>query len=120
MVTPVDTTGPLNLAYTQPPLRIDDDLDVQPSKGPKNPINTTADLIDNYFDENLTDVLRASTVGSNFSAYLLPTNDKDIILHVCPRWYHRQQPVANFKSPGGGVGAMIVALLQLLPFYNTT
>ena len=41
MVTPVDTRGPLNPVYTQPTPRLDDDLDVQPSRDPRDPLADT-------------------------------------------------------------------------------
>ena len=56
VVTPVEAMGNLKPAYIQPTTGIDDDLDVQPSRGPRDPFNTTGDVMDNYFDENLTDV----------------------------------------------------------------
>ena len=75
VVTPVDPAEPLNPLYTQPTPRVDDDLDVQPSRGPRDQINTTGEVIDNYFEENLTNVLKMSGLGSNFSEYLQPTKD---------------------------------------------
>ena len=136
VVTLVDPREPLNLVYTQPTPRVDDNLDVQSSRGPRDPVNTTGDIIDNYFEENLTDVLKVSGLGSNFSAYLQPTKEGNTT--VCPsecldmalEWYvldgtNRQlvniqdKSVANFKSPGGGMGAMLVTLPQLIPFYET-
>ena len=60
VVTPVETGEPLNPMYTQPTTRRYDDLDVQPSRGPRDPVNTTGDIMDNYFEENLTDVLKIS------------------------------------------------------------
>ena len=39
---------------------MDDDLNVQPSRGPRDPGNVTGDIVDNYFEENLTDVLKKS------------------------------------------------------------
>ena len=75
VVTPVDPRGCLNPVYMQPTPRLDVDLDVQLSRGPRDPVNTTGDVIDNYFEENLTDVLKMSGIASNFSAYLQPTKD---------------------------------------------
>ena len=77
-----------------------------------------------------------SGLGSNFSAYLQPTRDSKMTVHPMERpdmaleWYvpdgtNRQlvnildKSVANFKSPGGGMGAMLVLLPQLNPFYGT-
>ena len=69
VVTPVDREQPLDPMYMQPTSRRDDDLDVQPSRGPREAVNITGDIIDNYFEENLTNVLKVSGLGSNFSAY---------------------------------------------------
>ena len=52
VVTPVDWKEPLDPVNMQPIPRRDDDLDVQPSRGPRNPVNVTGDIIDNYFEEN--------------------------------------------------------------------
>ena len=135
VVTPVDRDQPINPAYVQPNLRRDDDLDIQPSRGPREAANVTGDIIDNYFKENLTDVLKVSGIGSNFSAYLQPTREDNVTVRPSERpdmaleWYipdgtNRQlvnildKTVANFNSPGGGMGAMLVLLLQLNPFYD--
>ena len=82
VVTPVDTEQSLDPRYVQPTPRRDDDFDVQPSKGPREAMNVTGDIIDNYFEENLTDVLKVSGLGSNFSAYLQPTRDSNIITRL--------------------------------------
>ena len=82
VVTPVDMEQPLDPRYVQPTPRRDDDLDVQPSRGPREAVNVMGDIIDNYFKENLTDVLKVSGLGSNFSAYLQPTRDSNIT--TCP------------------------------------
>ena len=80
------------------------------------------------------DVQKVSGLGSNFSVYLQLTKDSNTT--VCPserpdmalEWFpdgtNRQlvnifeKMVANFKSPGGGMGAMLVLLPQLNPFYE--
>ena len=77
VVTPVYREQPLDPMYVEPTPRRDDDLDVQPSRGPREAVNVTGDIIDNYFKENLTDVLKVSGLGSNFSAYLQPTKDSN-------------------------------------------
>ena len=58
VVTPIDREQPLDPMYVEPTPRRDDDLDVQPSRGPSKAVNITGDIIDNYFEENLTDVLK--------------------------------------------------------------
>ena len=112
VVTPVDREQPLDPMYMQPTPRRDDDLDVQPSRGPREAVNVMGDIIDNYFEENLTNVLKVSGLGSNFSAYLQPTKDKRQLVNILDK------SVANFKSPGGRMGAMLVLLLQLNLFYG--
>ena len=77
----VEQEQPLNPIYTQPTPGRDDDLVVQPSRGPREAVNMTGDIIDNYFEENLTDVLKVSGLGSNFSAYLQPTKDSNTRVH---------------------------------------
>ena len=136
VVTPVDRDQPINPAYVQPNLRRDDDLDIQPSRGPRVTANVTGDIIDNYFEENLTNVLKVSGLGSNFSAYLQPTREDNVTVRPSERpdmaleWYildgtNRQlvnildKTVANFNSPGGRMGVMLVLLPQLNPFYET-
>ena len=136
VVMPVEREQPLDPIYTQPTPGRDNDLDVQPSRGPREAVNMTGDIIDNYFEENLMDVLKVSGLGSNFSAYLQSTKDSNTTVHPSERpdmaleWYvpdgtNRQlvsildKSVANFKSLGGGIGAMLVLLPQLNPFYGT-
>ena len=75
VVTPVERKQPLDPIYVQPNVGRDNHLDVQPSRGPREAVNMTGDIIDNYFEENLTDVLKVSGLGSNFSAYLQLTKD---------------------------------------------
>ena len=135
VVMPVEREQPLDPIYTQPTPGRDDALDVQPSRGPREAVNVTGDIIDNYIEENLTDVLKVSGHGSNFSADLQPTKDSNTTVRPSERpdmaleWYvpdgtNRQlvnildKMVANFKSPGG-MGAMLVLLPQLNPFYGT-
>ena len=135
VVTLVDRGEPLNPVYMQPTPRRDDDLDMQPSRGPRDPVNITGDIIDNYFEEILTDVLKVSGLGSNFNAYLQPTKESNTMVRLleCPdmtlEWYvldgtNRQlvdiqdKSIPNFKSPGGGMGTMLVTLPQLNPFYE--
>ena len=77
VVIPVDREQPLDPMYTQPNPRMDDDLDVQPTRGPREAVSFMGDIIDNYFEENLTDVLKASGLGSNLSVYLQPIKDSN-------------------------------------------
>ena len=58
--------GPLDPAFTRPSLQNEEtDLDAQPIKGPRGIGNTTNDLLDQYMDENYTDVLRTSLLNPN-------------------------------------------------------
>ena len=111
-------------------------MDVQPSRGPKETVSITGDIIYNYFEENLTDVLKMSGLGSNFSAYLQPTVDNNLTTlpskqpDMALEWYvpdgtNRQlvnildKSIANFRSSGVGMVTMLVLLPQLHPFYGT-
>ena len=141
VTTPVDMNvldmdGPLDLAFTRPSLqRIEDlDLDTQPMKGPKETGNVTTDLLDQYIDENYTDVLRTSLL--NPSSYLSLPSVKTSPHQTQQRlmamdWYvpdgsNRrivevpEKKIADFHSPGGGTGALILTLTRLLLHYNTT
>ena len=141
VTTPVDMNmlemdGPLDPVFTRPSLqRIEDlDLDTQPMKGPREPGNATTDLLDQYMDENYADVLRTSLL--NPSSYLsLPsvkTSPQQTQLRLMAMdWYvpdgsNRrivevpEKKIADFRSPGGGTGALILTLTHLLLHYNTT
>ena len=139
VTTPVDMDitgmdGPLDPAFTRPSLQTDTDLDAQPTKGPREIGDATNDLLDQYMDENYTDVLRTSLL--NPSSYLsLPSVKKS------PRqgtqklmamdWYVpdgsnrrlieiQDTRIADFRSPGGGAGAMTMTLPNLMLHYQTT
>ena len=141
VTTPVDMNilevdGPLDPAFTRPSLqRIEDlDLDTQPMKGPRETGNVTTDLLDQYMDENYTDVLRTSILNPN--SYLSLPSVKTSPHHTQQRlmamdWYvpdgsNRriveipEKKIADFHSPGGGTGALILTLTRLLLHYNTT
>ena len=141
VTTPVDMNilegdGPLDPAFTRPSLqRIEDlDLDTQPMKGPRETGNVTMDLLDQYMDENYTDVLRTSILNPN--SYLSLPSVKTSPYHTQQRlmamdWYvpdgsNRriveipEKKIADFHSPGGGTGALILTLTRLLLHYNTT
>ena len=141
VTTPVDMNilemdGPLDPAFTRPSLqRIEDlDLDTQPMKGPKETGNVTTDLLDQYIDENYTDVLRTSVLNPN--SYLSLPSVKTSPHQTQQRlmamdWYvpdgsNRrivevpEKKIADFHSPGGGTGALILTLTHLLLHYNTT
>ena len=127
--------GPLDPAFTRPSLQTEDpDLDVQPMKGPREVGNATNDLLDQYMDENYIDVLRTSLL--NPSSYLSLPSVKKSPQQVQSRlmamdWYVpdgsnrrvvkiSETRIADFRSPGGGTGAMILTLPHLMLHYQTT
>ena len=129
------TDGPLEPAFTRPSLQTDNpDLDVQPMKGPRETGNTTNELLDQYMDENYTDVLRTSLL--NPSSYLSLPSVKKSPQQIQPRlmamdWYvldglNRrlveipEMKIADCHSPGGGTGAMILTLPHLMLHNQTT
>ena len=141
VTTPVDMNmlemdSPLDPAFTRPSVqRTEDlDLDTQPMKGPQETGNVTTDLLDQYIDENYADVLRTSLL--NPSSYLSLPSVKTSPHHTQQRlmamdWYvpdgsNRrivkvpEKKIADFHSPGGGTGALILTLTRLLLHYNTT
>ena len=101
---------------------------------PKEVGNTTNDLLDQYMDENYTDVLRTSLL--NPSSYLSLPAVKKSPQQLQPRlmamdWYvpdgsNRrivevpETKIADYRSPGGGTGAMTMTLPHLMLHYQTT
>ena len=140
VTTPVDMNllemdGPLDPAFTRPSLqRIKDlDLDTQPMKGPRENGNVTTDLLDQYIDENYADVLRTSLLhpSSYLSLPSVKTSPHQTQRLMAMDWYvpdgsNRriveipEKKIADFHSPGGGTGALILTLTRLLLHYNTT
>ena len=132
----LDMDGPLDPAFTRPSLQRTEDLelDTQPMKGLKETGNVTTDLLDQYMDENYTDVLRTSVLNPN--SYLSLPSVKTLPHHTQQKlmamdWYvpdgsNRrivkvpEKKIADFHSPGGGTGALILTLTRLLLHYNTT
>ena len=130
--------GPLDPVFTRPThqgsMDQQGDLDTQPMRGPKEPDNTTTDLLDNFIDDNYGDVLRTSIL--NLSSYLsLPSvSVKTSPQQPQPRimamdWYvpdgtNRriievpEKTIADFRSPGGGTGALILTLSRMILHYN--
>ena len=130
-----ETDGPLDPAFTRPSLQTEDPhLDTQLTKGPREPGNTTNNLLDQYMDENYIDMLRTSLL--NPSSYLSLPSVKTSPQQTQPRlmamdWYvpdgsNRriveipETKIADFRSPGGGTGAMILTLMHLVLHYNMT
>ena len=127
------TSGPLDPAFTRPTLQTDTDLDAHPTKGPREVGDATNDLLDQYMDENYTDVLR--TLLLNPSSYLsLPSVKKSpqqgTQKLMAMDWYVpnglncrlvkiQDTRIADFRSPGEGTGAMTLTLLNLMLHYQT-
>ena len=127
-------SGPLDPAFTRPSLQTDTDLDAHPTKGPREVGDATNDLLDQYMDENYTDVLRTSLL--NPSSYLsLPSVKKSpqqgTQKLMAMDWYVpdgsnrrlveiQDTRIADFRSPGGGTGAMTLTLPHLMLHYQTT
>ena len=127
--------GPLDPMFTRPSeQRIEDtDLDTQPMRGPRE-VNTTSDILDHFIDDNYGDVLMLSLL--NPSSYMSLPSVKTPPSQSQPRtmamdWYvpdgtNRrvveipERKIADFHSPGGGTGALILTLTHLLLHYNTT
>ena len=139
VTTPVDmditgASGPLDPAFTRPSLQTAQDLDAQPTKGPRELGNATNELLDQYMDENYTDVLRTSLL--NPSSYLSLPSVKKSPPQVQQKtmamdWYLpdgsnrrlvevQDTRIADFRSPGGGTGALIMTLSHLMLQYQTT
>ena len=110
------------------------DLDTQPMRGPREQGNTTSDILDHFIDDNYGDVLRSSLL--NPSSYMSLPSVKTSPPQSQPRtmamdWYVPdgtncrvveipKRKIADFRSPGGGTGALILTLTCLLLHYNMT
>ena len=126
--------GPLDPVFTRPSLQKteDMDLDTQPMRGPRE--QGISNILDHFIDDNYGDVLRSSLL--NPSSYMSLPSVKTSPPQSQPRtmamhWYvphgmnHRvvkipERKIADFCSPGGGTGALIVTLTHLRLHYNMT
>ena len=89
------------------------------------------DMAQHYLDDNFSDVMRSSALGSNVSSLFNTTTfntthrEQKVILD----WILldsknsqletlRDKHIADFPAPGGNTGAMLVYLPDLEPFYN--
>ena len=85
-----------------------------------------------YLDNNFSDVMRSSVLGSNVSSLFNTTafntthNDQKVTLDwILPDRKNsqletlRDKHIADLPVPGGNTGAMLVQLPDLEPFYNT-
>ena len=143
VTTPIDMEmslmdGPLDPVFTRPTHQgsvvQQEDLDTQPMRGPKEPDNTT-DLLDNFIDENYGDILRTSILNPSSYLSLPPVSVKTSPQQPQPRimamdWYvpdgmNRriievpEKTIADFRSPGGGTGALVLTLSRMVLHYNT-
>ena len=103
-------------------------------RGPREQGNTTSNLLDHFIDDNYGDILRSSLL--NPSSYMSLLSMKTSPPQAQPRimamdWYvpdrtNRRvvkipkRKIADFHSPGGGTGALILTLTHLLLYYDTT
>ena len=70
VVTPQEmqtSDGPLNPMYTQQTAGREMDLDMQPSRGPKNVDTSVGDALNAYMDDNYNDILQTSQMKTSFS-----------------------------------------------------
>ena len=90
------------------------------------------DTAQHYLDDNFSDVMRSSVLGSNISLLFNTTTfdtthtDQKVTLDwILPDGKNtqletlRDKHIADFPAPGGNAGAMLVHLVDLEPFYTT-
>ena len=90
------------------------------------------DTAQHYLDDNFSNVMRSSVLGSNVSSLFNTTtfntthNDQKVTLDwILPDGKNsqletlRDKHIADFPAPGGNTGAMLVQLPDLEPFYST-
>ena len=90
------------------------------------------DTAQHYLDDNFSDVMRSSALGTNVSSLFNTTafntnyNEQKVTLDwVLPDGKNsqletlRDKHIVDFLAPGGNTGAMLVYLPDLEPFYNT-
>ena len=121
--------GPLNPMYTQQTAGRELELDIQPSKGPKNRDTSLGDALNAYMDDDYSDILRTSQMKTSFS--LLSLNNSAAsrpqmpLGWIVPDGTNRMleeipdKKIANGISPGGGSGAVIVSLPRLEEHFMT-
>ena len=121
--------GPLNPMYTQQTAGRELDLDMQPSKGPKNPDTSLGDALNAYMDDDYNDILRTSQMKTSFSLLSLNNTAASCpqmpLGWIVPDGTNRtleeiaEKKIANGMSPGGGSGAVIVSLPRLEEHFMT-
>ena len=90
------------------------------------------DTAQHYLDDNFSNVMRSSVLGSNVSLLFNTTtfntthsNQKVTLDWILPDRKNsqletlRDKHIADFPAPGGNTGVMLVHLLDLEPFYTT-
>ena len=90
------------------------------------------DTAQHYLDDNFSDVMRSSVLGSNISSLFNTTTfdtthtDQKVTLDwILPDGKNtqletlRDKHITDFPVPGGNAGAMLVHLVDLEPFYTT-
>ena len=90
------------------------------------------EIAQHFLDDNFSDVMRSSAIGSNISSLFNITtlnttqNDQRVTLDwVLPDGRNTQlatkkeKHIADFPTPKGNTGAMLVYLPELEPFYDT-
>ena len=122
ITTPVNTTPP-SIQHMQ-----QDELDLQPSRGPRE--ESIVHTIDQFLDENYDDVLRTSNIQTNFSlsdsgrnltgrpvlplGWIVPDGTNRILEEI------KDKKISNDHSPGGGQAGAVVMTLQQLELYFGT
>ena len=121
--------GLLNPMYTQQTTGRELDLDMQPSKGAKNPDTSMGEALNVYMDDEYNDILRTSQMKTSFS--LLSLNNTAAsrpqmpLGWIVPDGTNRtleeiaEKKIANGMSPGGGSGAVIASLPRLEEHFTT-
>ena len=124
VTTPVDTI-PENQGTQQVQ---EEELDLQPSRGPRE--GSLVNTIDQFLDENYEDIPCTSNIQTNFS---LSASDRNLtgrpvlpLGWIVPDGTNRtleeikDKKISNDHSPGGGqVGAVVMMLQRLEPYYGT-
>ena len=122
VTTPVNTTRP-SIQHMQ-----QDELDLQPSKGPRE--ESIVHTIDQFLDENYDDVLRTSNMQTNFSlsdggrnltgcpvlplGWIVPDGTNRTLEEI------KDKKISNDHSPGGGqAGAVVMTLQRYEPYFGT-
>ena len=90
------------------------------------------DTAEHYLDDNFSDIMRSSALGSNVSslfnttAFNTTNNEHKVTLdwvipddrNICLETL-QDKHIMDFPAPGGKTGAMLVYLRDLEPFYDT-